>query len=90
MERAFRSTTEKEKTSRFNLIHQKLVTNMIQARLDCDKTLLYQRCTDREETFQHILACSNTNASDTYKKQLNPSKNHFENVILRRLYPQLL
>ena len=41
---------------------------MVQAGWDSEKTPLCQRCTDREETFQHIFACTSTNASDTHKK----------------------
>ena len=63
IERAFRKTTGKDKISRFKLIHQKWATNMVQAGWDSEKTPLCQRCTDREETFHHIFACTSINAS---------------------------
>ena len=63
IERAFRKTIEKDKTSRFKPIRQKWATNRIQAGWGSEKTPLCQRCTDREETFHHIFACTSINAS---------------------------
>ena len=43
---------------------------MIKAKWDGEKDPFCQRCSDREETFQHIFSCTSKNVSDTFSKGL--------------------
>ena len=67
-ERAFRKANEKDKISIFSLIHDKWPTNMRQAQWDAEKDPLCQLCIDREETFDHVFACTSKQTSTTFKK----------------------
>ena len=95
-ERAYRKTHERDKISRFKLIHAKWATNMHQASWDCNKNPHCQRCCDREETMEHIFSCTSDNASRIFKKNLTTFRaslrkcntapliiNAFENIILQ-------
>ena len=66
----FRKAPEQDRIDIFNLIHDKWPTGMVQAKWDGEKDPLCQRCSDREETFQHIFSYTSKNASDTFSKGL--------------------
>ena len=85
MERAFRATSERDKLSRFNLIHKKWVTNMVQAGWDGDKTPMCQLCTDREETVIHIFACPSTSTTSAYSKAVQKFKQSLQQCNLPSL-----